>query len=353
MVRRRRQSGLRAGGSQGPVVNSWRSASSLSSPHLSAVERYECTTARSVSPPRCASTHPRRGAAATRPRERRRPDHQVRPARPPWRRRPRRAHGPPCGQRSPPAPPTRATATAAGSPTSRAAACARAARARTPPIRISPRANARRPSMASEGACRWAPAPRTATVSARRSRRPRRPAPAGRPRSASMRLAGGPYPALSHRPTIPCAGGAPAGDCGAADHTRNYSIRPMPWSWIKVRNPLLSARWPLRVDRAAPAGHVQSPLSADSIGPDGIVMGAARSRVLGAGSVRTPQPQPRPLPKPNQAPEVRSDSLHDPNLRMPTVGRSWPCYTISVASDLAVLAWQTGYWAADQRRRWW
>jgi hypothetical protein len=89
----------------------------LSSPHLSAVERYECTTARSVSPPRCASTHPRRGAAATRPRERRRPDHQVRPARPPWRRRPRRAHGPPCGQRSPPAPPTRATATAAGSPT--------------------------------------------------------------------------------------------------------------------------------------------------------------------------------------------------------------------------------------------
>ncbi len=34
-----RQPGLSAGGSHGPVVNSWRSAASLSSPHLAAVDR--------------------------------------------------------------------------------------------------------------------------------------------------------------------------------------------------------------------------------------------------------------------------------------------------------------------------
>src|SRR6266545_4866024 len=45
-----RQPGLSAGGSHGPVVNSWRSAASLSSPHLAAVDRYDCTTAKSASP---------------------------------------------------------------------------------------------------------------------------------------------------------------------------------------------------------------------------------------------------------------------------------------------------------------
>jgi hypothetical protein len=34
-----RQPGLSAGGSHGPVANSWRSAASLSSPHLAAVDR--------------------------------------------------------------------------------------------------------------------------------------------------------------------------------------------------------------------------------------------------------------------------------------------------------------------------
>ncbi len=48
-------------------------------------------------------------------------------------------------------PAARAAATAAGSPISRAAAWALAARARTVPIRSSPRAKARRPSMASRG----------------------------------------------------------------------------------------------------------------------------------------------------------------------------------------------------------
>jgi len=69
-------------------------------------------------------------------------------------------------------------------------------------------------------------------------------------------------------------------------------------------------------------------------------------------SVRTLQAQHQPLSELHQSRRSGPTPPMLPNLRMPTVGRSWSCCTIAVAADLAVLAWQTDDRAVDQRYCW-
>ena len=139
----------------------------------------------------------KRGSAATGPRQPRRSDHWARPALPPSRRRLlRRAHGPPCGPHPPPdrRPGPRQLRPGRRSP--------EPPRGPGQPGRGPGRSAAHRVQRLGgrrwhhEDACRSEPATRTATVSARYSRRPTRLAFAGRPRSGSKHPAGVPYPRI-------------------------------------------------------------------------------------------------------------------------------------------------------------